>query len=188
VLLVQLGKLWPYFQRLIDMNLESLKSAKMPVKELLPHTVCALSLFLLPLFVSLCFSLSSLSVTHSLSLSLSLSFSLVCCLLPCLPCARVLLECPLRSILSLTHTALQVTRRFAEFIASLLTLNSKINSEQIQKDVSQLIHEYDRFIVRHATELKDRKEQTMFLMNNYDHVRLVLSKTQRVRVRMPHLV
>jgi hypothetical protein len=74
-----------------------------------------------------------------------------------------------------------VTRRYTELCASLLVLNRGHSSEQIRKDLDALQREFEQLITRHAAELDTRLRQTVFLMNNYDHVIGVLTKTVSVR-------
>ena len=92
----------------------------------------------------------------------------------------------------------QVTRRYAEFSAALVSINQSHPDEQVglgpipmipflssyplshsasqvDKCLSALQSEVENFILRMAAEFPSRKEQLIFLINNYDMMLSVLS-------------
>ncbi len=69
----------------------------------------------------------------------------------------------------------QVTRRYAEFSAAIVSINQSQPAEQVFKCLSTLQQEVENFILRMAAEFPHRKEQLIFLINNYDMLLAVLS-------------
>ena len=69
----------------------------------------------------------------------------------------------------------QVTRRYAEFSAAIVSINQSHPAEQVFKCLSTLQQEVENFILRMAAEFPHRKEQLIFLINNYDMLLAVLS-------------
>ena len=63
---------------------------------------------------------------------------------------------------------MQITRRYAEFSAAIVGLNENFPNEAVNRLLAQLQGEVDNFILRMAAEFPDRKEQLIFLINNYD--------------------
>ncbi|XP_037080746.1 vacuolar protein sorting-associated protein 52 homolog [Pollicipes pollicipes] len=61
-----------------------------------------------------------------------------------------------------------ITRRYAEFSAALVGINESFPSERVNRLLAQLQAELENFILRLAAEFSRRKEQLIFLINNYD--------------------
>ncbi|XP_006823647.1 vacuolar protein sorting-associated protein 52 homolog, partial [Saccoglossus kowalevskii] len=61
-----------------------------------------------------------------------------------------------------------IARRYAEFSAALVSLNEVFPDERVNKLLAQLQAEVENFILRMAAEFPNRKEQLIFLINNYD--------------------
>ena len=61
-----------------------------------------------------------------------------------------------------------ITRRYAEFSAAIVGLNESFPSDRVNKLLAQLQTEVENFILRMAAEFPQRKEQLVFLINNYD--------------------
>ena len=77
----------------------------------------------------------------------------------------------------------QVTRRYAEFSAAIVSINQSQPDERVTKCLSTLQMEVENFILRMAAEFPHRKEQLIFLINNYDMLLAVLSVSGRGRGR-----
>ena len=69
----------------------------------------------------------------------------------------------------------QITRRYAEFLTSLLTINESLPNPKLTAILSQLQIEVQNFILRLASEFAQRKEQLISLINNYDLMLSVIS-------------
>ncbi|RUS69204.1 hypothetical protein EGW08_023031, partial [Elysia chlorotica] len=67
-----------------------------------------------------------------------------------------------------------ITRRFAEFSAAIVGINASFPSEHVRRSLGQLQAEVENFILRMAAEFPHRKEQLVFLINNYDMMLSVL--------------
>ncbi len=63
---------------------------------------------------------------------------------------------------------IQITRRYAEFSAAIVGLNETFPSPQVNKQLALLQAEVENFILRMAAEFPQRKEQLIFVINNYD--------------------
>lgn len=61
-----------------------------------------------------------------------------------------------------------ITRRYAEFSSALVSINQTIPSERTMHLLGQLQVEVENFVLRVAAEFSSRKEQLVFLINNYD--------------------
>ena len=62
----------------------------------------------------------------------------------------------------------QITRRYAEFSGALVSLNETFPDERVNRQLARLQTEVQNFILRMAAEFPPRKEQLIFLINNYD--------------------
>ena len=62
----------------------------------------------------------------------------------------------------------QITRRYAEFSAAIVGLNENFPNDRVNKLLAQLQTEVENFILRMAAEFPQRKDQLVFLINNYD--------------------
>lgn len=69
-----------------------------------------------------------------------------------------------------------VTRRYAEFAASLLHLTIKNGDGQLDLNLERLRVAIDDLLVKLARMFKGQKQQTIFLINNYDLVLSVLKE------------
>lgn len=69
-----------------------------------------------------------------------------------------------------------VTRRYAEFAASLLHLTIKNGDGQLDLNLERLRVAVDDLLVKLARMFKQQKQQTIFLINNYDLVLSVLKE------------
>ncbi|XP_033763726.1 vacuolar protein sorting-associated protein 52 homolog [Pecten maximus] len=61
-----------------------------------------------------------------------------------------------------------ITRRYAEFSAAIVGINQSFPNERVQRVLEQLQTEVENFILKMAAEFPHRKEQLIFLINNYD--------------------
>lgn len=69
---------------------------------------------------------------------------------------------------------LQITRRYAEFSAAIVGISESFPNEQVTKLLAQLLDEVECFVLRMAAIFPGRKEQLIFLINNYDMVLSIL--------------
>ncbi|XP_053380589.1 vacuolar protein sorting-associated protein 52 homolog isoform X2 [Mercenaria mercenaria] len=61
-----------------------------------------------------------------------------------------------------------ITRRYAEYSAAILGINQSYPDERADRILGQLQTEVENFILKLAAEFPHRKEQLIFLINNYD--------------------
>ncbi|KAJ3010115.1 Vacuolar protein sorting-associated protein 52 [Thoreauomyces humboldtii] len=69
-----------------------------------------------------------------------------------------------------------VTRRYAEFSASILTLNQGYDDALLANSLFRLRAEVEHLLMRMSGEFSDAKSRLVFLINNYDLVVAVLSE------------
>lgn len=69
----------------------------------------------------------------------------------------------------------QITRRYSEFAASILTLNHGFNDALLSNSLLRLRTEVESLLLRLSAELPDKKNRLVFLINNYDLVVSILS-------------
>jgi len=69
-----------------------------------------------------------------------------------------------------------ITRRYAEFSASILTLNNGYNDALLTNSLMRLRNEVEALLIRMSGEMSDRKVRVIFLINNYDLVSSILSE------------
>ncbi|XP_059173916.1 vacuolar protein sorting-associated protein 52 homolog [Physella acuta] len=67
-----------------------------------------------------------------------------------------------------------ITRRFAEFSAAIVGINASYPNDRVNRVLGQLQAEVENFILKMAAEFQTRKEQLIFLINNYDMMLSVL--------------
>lgn len=67
-----------------------------------------------------------------------------------------------------------ITRRYAEFSAAIVGINESFPSERVNQALALLQSEVENFILRMAAEFPQRKEQLIFLINNYNMMLSVL--------------
>ncbi|XP_063287642.1 vacuolar protein sorting-associated protein 52 homolog [Pelobates fuscus] len=61
-----------------------------------------------------------------------------------------------------------ITRRYAEFSSAIVSINQTFANEKTNVLLGQLQVEVENFVLRMAAEFSARKEQLIFLINNYD--------------------
>ncbi|UYV71586.1 VPS52 [Cordylochernes scorpioides] len=69
-----------------------------------------------------------------------------------------------------------ITRRYAEFSAAIHEINSTQPSERVVRGLAALHAEVENCVLRMAAEFPGRKEQLVFLLNNYDMMLGVLQE------------
>jgi hypothetical protein len=72
-----------------------------------------------------------------------------------------------------------ITRRYAEFSAALVGISESFPSELVNGLLAELQQEVECFILRMAAVFPQRKEQLIFLINNYDMVLGILMERTR---------
>lgn len=63
---------------------------------------------------------------------------------------------------------MQITRRYAELSAAIISIDVSYPNELVTKLLAELLEEVQCFILRMAAVFVDRKEQLIVLINNYD--------------------
>ncbi|KAL5011476.1 hypothetical protein ScPMuIL_010027 [Solemya velum] len=61
-----------------------------------------------------------------------------------------------------------ITRRYAEFSAAIVGINQSFPNDHVDRLLAQLQAEVQNFILKMAAEFPHRREQLIFLINNYD--------------------
>uniref|UniRef100_A0A8V5GYS9 Vacuolar protein sorting-associated protein 52 homolog n=1 Tax=Melopsittacus undulatus TaxID=13146 RepID=A0A8V5GYS9_MELUD len=92
------------------------------------------------------------------------------------PRFELLLELHIRSIQSTEPQRLghldtrphYITRRYAEFSSAIVSINQTFPNERTNALLGQLQVEVENFVLRVAAEFPSRREQLIFLINNYD--------------------
>lgn len=69
----------------------------------------------------------------------------------------------------------QIVRRYAEFSGAVTRLNEEFPNEKISTLMTRLQMEILSLILRMANEFPQRKEQLIFIINNYDLLLSVLT-------------
>ncbi|KAJ3296154.1 hypothetical protein HDU79_007408 [Rhizoclosmatium sp. JEL0117] len=69
-----------------------------------------------------------------------------------------------------------ITRRYAEFAASVLALNDGFDDALLLTSLVRLRNEVESLLFRMADELSDRKDKLVLLINNYDLVHTILGE------------
>ncbi|XP_063234732.1 vacuolar protein sorting-associated protein 52 homolog isoform X2 [Bacillus rossius redtenbacheri] len=72
-----------------------------------------------------------------------------------------------------------ITRRYAEFSAAIVGISESFPSELVNRLLAELQEEVECFIYRMAAIFPQRKEQLIFLINNYDMILGVLMERTR---------
>ncbi|KAJ3049398.1 Vacuolar protein sorting-associated protein 52, partial [Quaeritorhiza haematococci] len=67
-------------------------------------------------------------------------------------------------------------RRYAEFAASILTLNQGYDDALLTHSLNRLRNEVEGLLYRMSGEIPDRKNRLVFLINNYDLVLTILGE------------
>lgn len=73
----------------------------------------------------------------------------------------------------------QITRRYAEFSAAVVGLSEQFPNELVSRLLLDLQNEVECFIMKMAGNFSSRKEQLIFLINNYDMILNVLLEHTR---------
>uniref|UniRef100_UPI00358F60B9 vacuolar protein sorting-associated protein 52 homolog isoform X4 n=1 Tax=Myxine glutinosa TaxID=7769 RepID=UPI00358F60B9 len=71
-----------------------------------------------------------------------------------------------------------ITRRYAEFSSAIVSINQTFPKDRVHNLLGQLQVEVENFILLMAAEFSSRKEQLVFLINNYDMMLIVLMAVQ----------
>ncbi|XP_044268425.1 vacuolar protein sorting-associated protein 52 homolog [Tribolium madens] len=72
-----------------------------------------------------------------------------------------------------------ITRRYAEFSAALVGISENFPNELVNRLLAELQEEVELFILRMAGIFPERKEQLIFLINNYDMILHVIMERTR---------
>ncbi|XP_031441482.1 vacuolar protein sorting-associated protein 52 homolog [Clupea harengus] len=67
-----------------------------------------------------------------------------------------------------------ITRRYAEFSSAIVSINQTFPNERTHTLLAQLQVEVENFVLKMAAEFPSRKDQLIFLINNYDMLLSVL--------------
>ncbi|XP_029587644.1 vacuolar protein sorting-associated protein 52 homolog [Salmo trutta] len=67
-----------------------------------------------------------------------------------------------------------ITRRYAEFSSAIVSINQTFTSERTHTLLGQLQVEVENFVLKMAAEFPSRRDQLIFLINNYDMMLSVL--------------
>ncbi|XP_062385136.1 vacuolar protein sorting-associated protein 52 homolog [Sardina pilchardus] len=67
-----------------------------------------------------------------------------------------------------------ITRRYAEFSSAIVSINQTFPNERTNALLAQLQVEVENFVLKMAAEFPSRKDQLIFLINNYDMLLSVL--------------
>lgn len=77
------------------------------------------------------------------------------------------------------HVFFQITRRYAEFSAAIVGISEQFPNELVSRLLVDLQNEVECFIMKMAGNFSSRKEQLIFLINNYDMILTVLLEHTR---------
>lgn len=77
------------------------------------------------------------------------------------------------------HFPPQITRRYAEFSAAIVGISEHFPNELVSRLLLELQNEVECFILRMAAIFQTRKEQLIYLINNYDLVLGILMEHTR---------
>ncbi|CAG8500174.1 4506_t:CDS:10, partial [Ambispora leptoticha] len=69
-----------------------------------------------------------------------------------------------------------ISRRYAEFAASILILNDEYNDPPLKDSLTRLQNEFTALLDKMSLEFEERKNRYIFLINNYDLVITILSE------------
>ncbi|CAG9862895.1 unnamed protein product [Phyllotreta striolata] len=72
-----------------------------------------------------------------------------------------------------------IARRYAEFSAALVSISENFPNELVNKLLAELQEEVEMFILRMAGAFTDRKDQLIFLINNYDMILSIIMERTR---------
>lgn len=77
------------------------------------------------------------------------------------------------------HINFQIARRYAEFSAAIVSIGENFPNELITKLLAELQEEVEMFIFRMAGAFTERKDQLIFLINNYDMILSIIMERTR---------
>ncbi|KAI4890344.1 hypothetical protein NFI96_013739, partial [Prochilodus magdalenae] len=69
---------------------------------------------------------------------------------------------------TLRQSLVKITRRYAEFSSAIVSINQTFPNERTNALLGQLQIEVENFVLKMAAEFPSRKDQLIFLINNYD--------------------
>ncbi|CAG9835071.1 unnamed protein product [Diabrotica balteata] len=72
-----------------------------------------------------------------------------------------------------------IARRYAEFSAALVSISENFPNELVSKLLAELQEEVEMFILRMAGVFTERKDQLIFLINNYDMILSIIMERTR---------
>lgn len=72
-----------------------------------------------------------------------------------------------------------ITRRYAEFSASIMTINDTFPDERVSILLGTLQNQVENFILKMASQFQNPKEQLIFIINNYDMILTVLLERKK---------
>ncbi|KAI9016791.1 Sac2 family-domain-containing protein [Hyaloraphidium curvatum] len=70
----------------------------------------------------------------------------------------------------------KITRRYAEFASSILSLNQGYEDPLVLASLARLRGEVDALLLKMSGEIADKKSRLIFMINNYDLVLLILNE------------
>lgn len=83
-------------------------------------------------------------------------------------------------LLEFNYTCIfQITRRYAEFSAALVGISENFPNELVNRLLAELQEEVELFILRMAGIFPQRKEQLIYLINNYDMILNIIMERTR---------
>lgn len=85
-------------------------------------------------------------------------------------------DCDPSKLGSIDNRPHYITRRYAEFSAAIVSINENHPDDRVSQLLGQLQIEVENFILRMAAEFNGRKDQLIFLINNYDMMLGVLQQ------------
>ncbi|XP_003748088.1 vacuolar protein sorting-associated protein 52 homolog [Galendromus occidentalis] len=85
-------------------------------------------------------------------------------------------DCDPSKLGSIDNRPHYITRRYAEFSAAIVSINENHPDERVSILLGQLQMEVENFILKMAAEFNGRKDQLIFLINNYDMMLGVLQQ------------
>ncbi|KAK4328680.1 hypothetical protein Pmani_000927 [Petrolisthes manimaculis] len=88
-------------------------------------------------------------------------------------------ECDPSKMAALDMRPHYITRRYAEFSGAVMVLHEKFPLEGVDSLMLQLQDEVEKVILKMAAVFQNRKDQLIFLINNYDMMLSVLSEKTR---------
>ena len=69
-----------------------------------------------------------------------------------------------------------ITRRYAEFSTAFISINEKFPESNLSTILLDMEQEIGNFIMKMASSFRDRKEQLIFVINNYDIILSIMSE------------